>query len=137
MRTRILLVTLVSLFGVALGLTQGAPASAGRGPLAPAMVQAKLAGGPGPSGYVTIWDGCGSAGNGYCGAAWPIPVGTIGSCYSMPSGSNDKASAVDNHTSHTIKFYRDGGCSNTSYTIYAGTYTGALTSGQGNNAWSS
>lgn len=116
MRLRILLVALVSLFA-SIGFATAAQAA-----------------GPGPSGYVTVWDGCPV---GYCGAAWPIPVGTIGACYSMPSGSNDKPSAVDNHTSHTIKFYRDGGCANTSYTIYAGTYTGSLTSGQGNNSWSS
>lgn len=123
MRKRIALLTLalVSLLG-GLTLTHATPA---------------MASGPGPSGYVTVWDGCGSAGNGYCGAAWPIPVATIDVCYSMPAGSNDKPSAVDNHTSHLIKFYKNGGCTSTSYTIYAGTYTGALTAGQGNNAWSS
>lgn len=88
----------------------------------------------GPAGYTTIWDGCPV---GYCGAAWPLPVGSTHVCRSLPTGANDKPSAVDNYTSWKFTFYKDAGCSGTAYVIYAGTQTGALTSGQGNNAWSS
>jgi hypothetical protein len=88
----------------------------------------------GPAGYTTIWDGCPV---GYCGAAWPLPVGSTNICRSLPTGANDKPSAVDNYTSWIFDFYKDAGCTGTLYRIYAGTQTGALTSGQGNNAWSS
>lgn len=88
----------------------------------------------GPSGYVTVWDGCPV---GACGAGWPIPVGTISHCYSVPSGSNDRISAVDNYTSHQIRFYKDGGCGVPYYDFYAGTYDLGLSSGQGNNSYSS
>lgn len=88
----------------------------------------------GPAGYTTIWDGCPV---GYCGAAWPLPVDSVNVCKSLPTGANDKPSAVDNYTGWTFDFYKDAGCSGTLYRIYGGTQTGALTSGQGNNAWSS
>lgn len=88
-----------------------------------------LASGPGPSGYFTAWDGCSV---GYCGAAWPIPPQTAGVCHSVPSGSNDKFTAVDNHTTRNIVLYKDAGCGGTHWTIYAGTYTGQLGSGANN-----
>lgn len=88
----------------------------------------------GPAGYVTVWDGCPV---GHCGAAWPIPVGTISTCYSVPSGSNDRISAVDNYTSHQIRFYKDGGCGVPYWDFYADTANYALSSGQGNNSYSS
>lgn len=93
-----------------------------------------LAAHTGPAGYTTIWDGCPV---GYCGAAWPLPVGSTHVCRSLPTGANDKPSAVDNYTSYKFTFYKDAGCAGTAYVIYAGTYTGALNANQGNNAWSS
>jgi hypothetical protein len=97
-----------------------------------------LAAGPGPSGYVSVWEGCGSSDVGYCGAAWPLAPGAEYVCHSMPTGSNDRDSAVDNHaTGKNITFFDNGGCVTPSHVIYNGTYTGALTSGQGKNKWSS
>lgn len=97
-----------------------------------------LAAGPGPSGYVSVWEGCGSADVGYCGAAFPIQPGTEFVCHNIPSWFNDRDSAVDNHaTGKNITFFDNAGCVTPSHVIYNGTYTGALTSGQGKNKWSS
>lgn len=93
----------------------------------------------GPAGYASFWDGCGSSGVGYCGAAWPIPVQSANACHNVPSGSNDKWTAVDNNTSHNIVLYSNAGCNpsgGTTWTIYAGTMTGQMGSGA-NNAVSS
>lgn len=117
-RIALLLVSLLASIGVAVGLN-ASPA---------------LAAHTGPAGYTTIWDGCPV---GYCGAAWPLPVGSTHICRSLPTGANDKPSAVDNYTSWKFTFYKDAGCSGTAYVIYAGTYTGALAPSQGNNNWSS
>jgi hypothetical protein len=93
----------------------------------------------GPAGYASFWDGCGSAGVGYCGAAWPIPVQTANVCHNVPTGSNDKWTAVDNNTTHDIVLYANAGCNpsgGSSWRIYAGTMTGQMGSGA-NNAVSS
>jgi hypothetical protein len=86
----------------------------------------------GPSGYISFWDGCNGGSNptvGYCGAAWPIPqTYTLNSCYSVPTGSNDRWSAFDNNTSHNFKVYTGGSCSGSVATLYAGTETGQLDS---------
>jgi hypothetical protein len=90
----------------------------------------------GPSGYFTAWDGCGSAGVGYCGAAWPTPVQTANVCHNVPTGANDKWTAVDNYTSHNIVLYVNAGCNpsgGSSWTIYAGTMTGQMGSGANNS----
>jgi len=98
---------------------------------------AQAAGYPGPSGYVTFWDGCtgGSSSNhtvGYCGAAWPIPQSQLqqGVCHSVPTGSNDRFSAFHNNTGRNIVVYTVGGCSSSGQhaTLYAGTSTGQLAS---------
>jgi len=90
----------------------------------------------GPAGYVTFWDGC-SSGNtvGYCGAAWPIPPQSVGTCHSVPSGANDKFSAFSNNTSHNIRVWTNAGCGSgggSSAVLYAGTETGQLASGFNN-----
>lgn len=93
-----------------------------------------FAAGPGPAGYTSVWDVVPVT-----SAAWAIqdpPAHAINTCYEMPSGSNDKASYVDNHTSHDIRFYKDTRCGGASYFIYATTF-GPLTSASGNNSWTS
>ncbi len=91
----------------------------------------------GPAGYASFWDGCGSAGVGYCGAAWPIPVQAANVCHSVPTGANDRWTAADNNTTHNIVIYQNGGCNpsgGSQWTIYAGTMTGQLGSGANNAA---
>lgn len=83
----------------------------------------------GPAGYVSFWDGCGSAGVGYCGAAWPIPASQIGTgvCHAVPTGANDRFTAFDNNTpSKNIQVYTAGGCTGSHATLYAGTLTGQM-----------
>lgn len=121
------LVSLLAAFGLALGLVAvtSAPAQACCVSTAPA-------------GYVSVWEGCGSADVGYCGAAEPFAVsGKHGVCQNFQSYMNDRDSAVSNNTNYRARFYKDGNCSGTYYDIYGKTETGALTSGQGKNAWSS
>jgi len=113
--TRIAL-AIVSLFG-AVGIMAAAPA--------PAMAASQ-----GPVGYITFWDGCNSGNTaGYCGAAWPIPQSqTLNTCYSVPSGSNDKFSAFSNNTSHNFRVYTAGSCGGSTAILYAGTETGQIDS---------
>lgn len=87
----------------------------------------------GPSGYFSAWNGCPV---GYCDASWAIPVQAAGTCHSVPTGANDKWTAVDNNTTHNIDLFQNGSCGGTKWTIYAGTYTGQMGSGA-NNAVSS
>lgn len=90
----------------------------------------------GTEGYVTVWQGCGSSDVGYCGAAYPFPL-RHGVCQNFPSWFNDMNSAVDNRTNYRARFYRDGNCGVPYWDIYGRTRSGALTSSQGKNAWSS
>jgi hypothetical protein len=113
-----------------------APASAAP-PVQPAVMQAapdavpNLATLPGAAGYVNVWNGCPV---GYCDAAWAIPVRSVATCWNVPSGSNDKITAVSNRTSHTIVFHPNAGCQGTAYTFYAGTASGDV---PGSNTYSS
>lgn len=95
-----------------------------------------LADGVGAQGYITVYEGCGSSDVGYCGLAFPIAV-KHGVCQNFPSYINDKDSAVDNWTGYRARFYKDGNCGTPYWDIYGHTKTGALTSGQGKNQWSS
>ena len=91
-----------------------------------------------PAGYVTVWEGCGSSDVGYCGAAAPFAVaGKHGVCQNFPSYINDRDSAVSNNTGYRARFSKDANCGTPYWDIYGGTETGALTSGQGKNTWSS
>ena len=87
-----------------------------------------------PRHYVSLWDGIG-----YTGAAYPISDDWTG-CRELPSWFNDKASSVANNSAspaRNIRFYQHTGCGGTSYLFYAGTYDGQLSSGQGNNSYTS
>jgi hypothetical protein len=102
------------------------------GASAPAFAAAHV----GPSGYVTFWDGC-SAGNtvGYCGASWPLnpTVQSRNVCYSVPTGSNDRWSSVDNYTGRNIEIFTAGSCGGSHAYVYAGTMTGQLDSPYNNS----
>lgn len=87
----------------------------------------------GPAGYLTFWDGCGSAGIGYCGATWALNTGGgIGVCHALPTGANDKPSAFSNNTSHNFRVWTAAGCTGSSAILYGGTETGQLGSGFNN-----
>jgi hypothetical protein len=101
-----------------------------------AMPAPAFADGVGAQGYITVYEGCGSSDVGYCGLAWPIAV-RHGVCQNFPSYINDKNSAVDNWTGYRARFYKDANCGVPYWDIYGHTKSGALTSGQGKNSWSS
>lgn len=87
----------------------------------------------GPAGYITFWDGCGSSGVGYCGASWPLNAGGgIGVCHAVPTGANDKFTAVSNNSGHDFRVWTAAGCTGSSATIYNQTETGQLGSGFNN-----
>ena len=93
----------------------------------------------GPAGYVTVYDGCSV---GFCGAAWPLKPGTSYVCHGMPSGSDNRISAVDsNAPGKNITFSSGYSCKDPLFTFYNGTMDGQLTNGnppgQGNNSYSS
>lgn len=81
-----------------------------------------------PRNYVTLWENIG-----YSGAAYPISDDWTG-CRSVPSWFNDLAESVANNSAspaRNIRFYKDGGCSGTSWLYYAGTYNGAMATSEG------
>ncbi len=87
-----------------------------------------------PRHYVSLWQNIG-----YSGAAYPISDDWTG-CRSIPSWFNDLASSVANNTAspaRNIRFYQNAGCTGSSYLFYAGTYDSQLSSGQGNDTYSS
>lgn len=87
-----------------------------------------------PRHYVTVWDGIG-----YTGTAYPILDDWTG-CRGLPTWMNDKPSSVANNSAspaRNIRFYQHAGCTGLSYLFYAGTYDGQLSSGQGNNSYTS
>jgi hypothetical protein len=82
----------------------------------------------GPAGYLTFWDGC-NTGNtaGYCGATWALtPAGGLNVCHAVPTGSNDKFSAMSNQSGHNFRVWTAAGCTGSSATLYNGTETGEL-----------
>jgi hypothetical protein len=87
-----------------------------------------------PRHFVSVWDG-----TGHTGAAYPISDDWTG-CRELPTWFNDKASSVANNSAspaRNIRFYQHTGCGGTSHLFYAGTYDSQLSSGQGNNTYTS
>jgi hypothetical protein len=87
-----------------------------------------------PRHFVSIWEGLG-----YTGAAYPISDDWTG-CRSLPSYINNRARSVANNSAspaRNIRFYKDAGCSGTSYLFYAGTYDGQLSTAQGDRTYTS
>lgn len=88
----------------------------------------------GPAGYLTFWDGCGTNGVGYCGAAWALNAGGgIGVCHALPTGAANRPTAFSNNSGHNFRVWTGSGCTGSSATLYNGTETGQLDSPYNNN----
>lgn len=120
MRIKLWAVAAVSLFAAGLGVAS-----------APVPAFAAM---QGPAGYLTFWDGCGSSGVGYCGAAWALNTGGgIGVCHALPTGAGNHPSAFSNNTGSNFAVYTGSGCTGSVATLYAHTETGDLASPYDNN----
>lgn len=88
----------------------------------------------GPAGFLTFWDGCGSSGVGFCGAAWALNTGGgLNVCHALPTGAANRPSAFSNNTTHNFRVWTGAGCTGSTAILFAGTETGDLDSPYDNN----